>query len=375
MDMGALFVAANCLKLGNDNQPDTSVSYKIQYSSTDDDVNPISVLSPGEITVHPSYNPDTLENNIAVILYSIGPTDEYVGYVSTEDYIGGNDVYVRQDYNMQNSSWNSPVVENQSSDSNGCADGSALYAANTEWMSCTSAVTTSSVDSDCYIPYGVMFKENSTDLIVLSSIYSHSVIYGSDMCTQSDTILNYYTMLWPYVGFARTVMGRGVSVYNQTTGSQSNDMTINSMVSPNSTSVPNTTTEGGDLYPKQLSIEASQSQEAALSKTDSSNDSSQATTSSGDSSNGLSKAQKIAIGVAVPLGVILVALGGIIVHHIWKVRREDKAWDPNAQSLNLQHAAMEISADDPFVVPPPYSQVNSAPAAIPQHPEVVDVKK
>ncbi|KAJ1769100.1 hypothetical protein LPJ74_004334 [Coemansia sp. RSA 1843] len=259
MDMGAIFVAANCIKLIGNNTVDTSVSYKIRYSSTSDNVDPLSVLSPNQITVHPNYNPDTLENNIAIIQYVDGATDGFVGYIGAEDFIGNTDVYVRRDYNPSNSSWNKPVVANQPTNDSDCADGSPLYAANKDWMSCTSAVTTSSANSDCSIPYGIMYKQNTSAIIVMDSIYSHSVIYGSDMCTKSVKILSYYTVLWPYVGFGVKLMGRGVSIFNQTGGTQTNNKTINSMNSPKSISVPGTTIEGGDLYPKQLAIEASMS--------------------------------------------------------------------------------------------------------------------
>ncbi|KAJ2762012.1 hypothetical protein H4S06_000894 [Coemansia sp. BCRC 34490] len=71
----------------------------------------------------------------------------------------------------------------------------------------------------------------------------------------------------------------------------------------------------------------------------------------------ISKGEKIAIGVAVPLGVILLIVGAIIVHHIWKINRQDKAWDPAAETWNMQDIAIDIRADE-MNIPSPFAQMN-----------------
>ncbi|KAJ1664944.1 hypothetical protein IW140_002743 [Coemansia sp. RSA 1813] len=404
MDAGAAFVAASCFVLTSDNKIDSSVKYRIQYTPTDDKTGPILTLSPSQVIIHPKFNPTTLENNIAVIQFQDGATNSYVGDISTQDFAGNTEVFVRRDYDVYESYWDAPVVFNQDADDSDCAEGSLLYAANKDWMSCTRAVTDSFASEYCSIPYGVMYKQDTSNNIVMSSIYSHSVIYGNDMCGESSKILSYYTMLWPYLGFAVSSLGRGISVFNQTTSSVYTGTTMNVMTSPKSASIAGTTVENGDLYPKQWDIEAeitssgatrtisanngsndsdndSMSQLATDSASDESDDESMSANASADESNGsdssqsevladdslngssisssgLSKGQKIGIGVGVPLGVILVVIGCIILFHIWKVNRQDKAWDPNAETMNLQDIAFEIVADDIYTVPPPYSQAS-----------------
>ncbi|KAJ1885459.1 hypothetical protein LPJ81_006902, partial [Coemansia sp. IMI 209127] len=353
------------------------------------------------------FNPTTLENNIAVIQFKNAATDSYVGDVSTQGFAGNTEVFVRRDYDIYQSSWDDPVVYNQDSDDGDCAAGSPLYAANTGWMSCTSAVTASFASEYCSVPYGMMYRQDTSNNIVMSSIFSHSVIYGNDMCGESSKVLSYYTMLWPYLGFAVSSLGRGVNVFNQTASSVYTDTAINSMASPKSLSVSGTTVENGDLYPKQWDIEESitapgatrtasanndnndnMSQSAtdvtsnssdgssndsmaqsatnfASNSLDESSDDSLSQSATGfasgvneESSNGLSKGQKIGIGVGVPLAVILIIIGSIIVYHIWNVKRQDKAWDPNAETMNLQDIAFEIIAEDPYTIPPPYSHAS-----------------
>ncbi|KAJ1898476.1 hypothetical protein LPJ81_004336 [Coemansia sp. IMI 209127] len=417
MDAGAAFVTASCFDLTSDNNIDTSVKYRIQYTPTDanNKIGPILSFTASQVIIHPKFNPTTLENNIAVIQFKNAATDSYVGDVSTQGFAGNTEVFVRRDYDIYQSSWDDPVVYNQDSDDGDCAAGSPLYAANTGWMSCTSAVTSSFASEYCSVPYGMMYRQDTSNNIVMSSIFSHSVIYGNDMCGESSKVLSYYTMLWPYLGFAVSSLGRGVNVFNQTASSVYTDTAINSMASPKSLSVSGTTVENGDLYPKQWDIEESitapgatrtasanndnndsnndnMSQSAtdvaSNSSDESSNDSmaqsatnfasnsfdesnddslSQSATgfasgvneeSSNGNSNGLSKGQKIGIGVGVPLAVILIIIGSIIVYHIWNVKRQDKAWDPNAETMNLQDIAFEIIAEDPYTIPPPYSHAS-----------------
>ncbi|KAJ2525384.1 hypothetical protein GGI11_000047 [Coemansia sp. RSA 2049] len=281
-------VAANCIDLTNDNKVDTSVKYKIHYSPYNNNTGPMYDISPSGFTVHPNFNPQTLENNIAVLQYTDSTADSYSSYISTNAIGPTNKVYIRRDYDILTSTWTAPeLINNDVSDSD-CEDTSPMYAANTDYMTCISSTTTSIISSKCSIPYALMYKEKSDDVIALSTIYSHSVIFGDDMCGGSNRILNYYTYL----------------------------------------------------------------------------------------SGGLSKGEKIAIGVTVPLGVILVAIGVIIVFHIWKINRQDKAWDPQAETMNLHDIAIEIRADDVNIGPPPYAHVNKSDELIVFHSDTTtDSKK
>ncbi|KAJ2403094.1 hypothetical protein GGI23_000233 [Coemansia sp. RSA 2559] len=420
MDAGAAFVTASCFDLTSGNNIDTSAKYRIQYTPIDanDKAGPILSFSASQVIIHPKFNPTTLENNIAIIQFKNAATNSYVGDVSTQGFVGKTEVYVRRDYDINQSSWDDPVVYNQDSEDSDCAAGSALYAANTGWMSCTSAVTASFATEYCSIPYGMMYRQDTSNNIVMSGIYSHSVIHGNDMCGESSKVLSYYTMLWPYLGFAVSSLGRGVNVFNQTASSVYTDTSINSMAAPKSISVSGTTVENGDLYPKQWAIEESitapgatrtasannandgsnndsMSQSAtdvessssdessddnmSQSATDFASEVSEVSGSGNGNSNtnkdGLSKGQKIGIGVGVPLGVILVIIGCIIVYHIWNIKRQDKAWDPNAETRNLQDIAFEIVAEDPYTVPPPYSRANDEARFSAKQPEEVSETK
>ncbi|KAJ2553928.1 hypothetical protein EV175_002757 [Coemansia sp. RSA 1933] len=122
---------------------------------------------------------------------------------------------------------------------------------------------------------------------------------------------------------------------------------------PGNTTVEGTTIVGGDLFMQERDMPTSDSEESSLEADGSSQH------HTDGSSGGLSRGGKIAIGVAVPMGAILIAMCTVILVHIWKTKRQDKAWNPNAQQLDLHEAGLEMSVQEPYVVPPPYTQTET----------------
>ncbi|KAJ1664946.1 hypothetical protein EV178_003625 [Coemansia sp. RSA 1646] len=169
MDMTSAFVAANCIDLTSNSQVDTSVNYKLRYTPRPDNTIIEVSVNPSDTTIHPNYNSSTLENSVAIMQSSKDTTDNYFAYIASNLYMG--DTY------------NTPVVSNQPSDDSDCAAGSGLYAANKDWMSCTSTITTSDANQACSIPYSLMYRQKSTrtNIVVMSDLYSHSVVYGGDI--------------------------------------------------------------------------------------------------------------------------------------------------------------------------------------------------
>ncbi|KAJ2692545.1 hypothetical protein GGH99_001663 [Coemansia sp. RSA 1285] len=388
IDARSAFVAANCINLTNNNNVDTSTVYKIHFSPWNNEKEATYDLAPSQFTIHPNYNPKTLENNIAVIQFTGSSEDNYSGSVSTKDFNGKTKIYVREDYNETSSSWNKPNVVNRGINESDCMDNSPLYTANKYWMTCTSSTNTSMISSDCSIPYGLLYKNNADEAIVMTGIYSHSIMFGNNMCGGSTRILNYFTVLWPYLGFAVNTIGRGVNAVNQNSTFVYVDKDINAMNPPAAADAPTTTLEGGDLYPGQRLIRDNpeESTTELLGFTSSGDDkstadsttkeynsdsiedvaqsdiSSKEVASTSSDESGLSKGTKIAIGVAVPLGVLLVLIVFIVGFHLWKVKRQDKTWDPQAEAMNLRSIAIELHGENENAGLPPYSQANRSEA-------------
>ncbi|KAJ2522390.1 hypothetical protein H4217_000775 [Coemansia sp. RSA 1939] len=391
IDSRAAFITASCITL-DDGKPDLTIKYKIHFSTTKNEEGPMISFTGDQVTFHPNYNPKTLENNIAIIQYDDDTTDGELNLFATKEFTGKTFVYNRRDYDIYENFWKSPQVFNQDSNDNDCESASPLFAANPDRYSCTSALTASFATEFCSIPYGVMYKQDTLENVLVSGIYSHSVDYGKNMCGDFTKVVSYYTLLWPYLGFAVNTLARGVSAFNATDRLTYTDTTMITMTAPTADQLQNTVVENGDLYPKQWVIEEAITNSASAvigtqtaSGDNSGDDNSVASSvesssagggdSNNSSSDGLSQGQKIAIGVAVPASVIIITIGCIILYHIWKSKRQDKAWDPDAEASNLRTIALEMNTGEPYLMLPPYSQASGIPDSYVHHPLETDDKK
>ncbi|KAJ2215166.1 hypothetical protein EV179_002385 [Coemansia sp. RSA 487] len=383
LTMKTALVAANCLDYTSGKTINTSATYDVRTSSLDDNPEISASIDPSQIVVHPNYNPSTLENNIAVLQFNQNTTNSYFTYVAANTFPRQLDVYIRRTIDSAGA-WNTPDISNQAADSSDCAAASGLYASNNGWLSCTSTTTTSANSSSCAIPYGLIYGQESNNSIVLSSIYSHSVVYGGSMCDGKAKMLNYYTNLWPFVPFYIEVTRLTVPEYGNGESLNIDDTTINSMNAPSGIDLSGIVTVGGDLYVVQkdmadgtFSVEGTTSDTDSISSGDESMDSALSLLESSDSSSisdetqpnnnnteardGLTKGQKIAIGITIPFAFVLILVGSILIYNTWKAKRQDKAWDPISENLELQRAAVELDLGEILSTPPPYdSQAQNA---------------
>ncbi|KAJ1793306.1 hypothetical protein LPJ59_004739 [Coemansia sp. RSA 2399] len=229
-----------------------------------------------------------------------------------------------------------------------------------------------------------MFKENRTDTVEVTHLYSHSVVYGNSMCDGETKILSYYSSLWLYLGWMVGVVGRPMLVFTGEEVEYWNNTRIGSVVNPNMLGNPSgTNIVTGNLYPVQRAMVVGTNSESA-----SSSDTSESASGSGASesdtetsssfsddvtekdntgdvnsdfddvqdSRGLSKKAKIAIGVAVPVAVIIIIIVCVAVV-VMKRKSEDKSkdWDPQGEENQLRTAALELCLEYPQATPPPYS--------------------
>ncbi|KAJ1664943.1 hypothetical protein EV178_003622 [Coemansia sp. RSA 1646] len=192
------------------------------------------------------------------------------------------------------------------------------------------------------------------------AIIHHSVVYGNNMCNGPVTTFSYYTDLWTYVGFAGKVLNRPINVFGPITNTTTNDITINSMNQASKVDVAGAIIVGGDLYKIQRDM-VDGSSTTSVSETESATDSTDIPqlsgifTDEGATSSGLSRGGKIAIGVSIPLGVVVIAIGSIAVYRMWSNKRKEKDWNPEMEETQLRTAALELNLDEVLVTPPPYS--------------------
>ncbi|KAJ2713187.1 hypothetical protein H4R19_002379, partial [Coemansia spiralis] len=392
------FIAANCFDYTSKSTLDPATRYTVFF---DDEASGTvvlqSALEPNDIHIHPDYDPATLANNIAVIKFNKDDTREYVSFVAVFPARSVVDTYLRRTLGNVVNRWNAIEVHEQVGDSAGCDAGFALYKDNPDWYTCTTSNVQSANYTSCSAPYGTKYS-SFRDTSMLSGLYSHSVIYGSDSCDGKARWLNYYTNLWPYLGFAVGVLHKPLVTYNGTGSNYWTTEDIESVPFNKPSKVDGAVIIGGDFYAVQRDgkteistkddqstkespstrstrstrspasshssgqseSDDSESLDSPTEKEDSSSGTSSRTFSgsddsdSGDKSSGLTRAHKIIIGVVVPIVGILVLVGLILLYNIWRSKRQDRAWDPRSQTAALQNAAWDLGAGTETHTPPPY---------------------
>ncbi|KAJ2771310.1 hypothetical protein IWQ56_001832, partial [Coemansia nantahalensis] len=242
------FIAANCFDYTSGTTLDPATAYAVFL---DDDASGTVVLQFAlefaDIAIHPNYDPDTFANNIAVIKFNMANPGDWSSYISLNPDAAGVDTYVRRTLGNVDNRWNAIQVHEQDADSAECSAGSGIYNSNPGWMACTTSNVQSVNRTSCSVPYGT--KYSSYDRLSMpSGLYSHSVIYGSDSCSGKARWLNYYTHLWPYVGFFYSSTGRYVAMYNGTDTSFWDTGVVHSMKNESPPPLAETTTMGGDFY-------------------------------------------------------------------------------------------------------------------------------
>ncbi|KAJ2710847.1 hypothetical protein H4R19_003542 [Coemansia spiralis] len=390
IDFSAAFVAANCLNYtGGGNMVDASVKYSVWLYNSADGTSVIrATVDPMDIRVHPKYDAKTLANNIAVVQFNKGVVAPYTSYINTDlNLTGSQQGYVRRTFNDSQGAWNPVQLSLQSSDSGGCAESSALYGQNPGWLACTGAVTSSVYLDSCGVPFGTLYYATDGQ-IVLSAIFSHAVVHGTSTCGGGPGTVwrSYFTQLWPHVGLAVSVLGRPINTYVNLAPVVAVNRDIHAMTVPTNTAPPSgAVVVGGNFYGFQG---AKQDEDGESSSGDESSSSSRAEASSdteepgsshgssgaldaddSSSGGGFTKTQKIIVGVVVPIGAILIGIGAFLLYRIWAAKRQDHAWDPRANMVQLQSAASEI-AQPGLLTPPAYADAVLIPplqAAPPLH--------
>ncbi|KAJ2377252.1 hypothetical protein IW150_001488 [Coemansia sp. RSA 2607] len=93
-----------------------------------------------------------------------------------------------------------------------CTVGSAIYAANTDAMLCSNVTmpALASENQKCQIPLSIVYGVQSPSSAGPLAIYSHSVVFGSGICSNFSQ-RHYYTLLGNYLEWGASVVSGGSS--------------------------------------------------------------------------------------------------------------------------------------------------------------------
>ncbi|KAJ2890182.1 hypothetical protein GGI21_006266, partial [Coemansia aciculifera] len=305
------------------------------------------------ITVHPSYDPVTKANNVALVQYNKGSTVTWFNYNAIKPTNWTGIIYAQRYLSDVNGmAWATPKVYTQSNtgDSTLCPQLSPLYKANEGSMACSSGVSTSPSASlsSCSVPYQVAyaFFSNTATYVYQAGFFSHAVVEsGTDMCKYGQQ-RSYYTLISDYLEFAVATLGRTVYYYNPNNATMPQTNLGFTMTLPTSAAPAGANMLSGDFYANQTTTPSQTS--SSSSRTISSPTSSATNTSSSDNSDsgnsdgggGMSKRTIAIVAACSAVGSVLLLTGSFFLVRWWRGHLK-RTRDPYKET-----AAQEILAND-----------------------------
>ncbi|KAJ2377792.1 hypothetical protein IW150_001182, partial [Coemansia sp. RSA 2607] len=299
-------------------------------------------LDISNIHVHPNYDPSTLEYNIAVIEFNKESSDTYTPYIAASPFYLENSSYVFRSVDKFSNKWNVPIVYGMPGEDGDCANYSGVYAANDLVLLCTTSVATQSYDGTCKLPSASLYCLNDNNLGIVG-LFSHSVLLGKNPCDNGTKWYNYYSYLYHFDSFAASVLNHSINVFKLGTGTYTDDASGVLEYITNKPAYINMDGKlqiGGDMYSR-----VDEYKSAVVSQIPEPNKTS--------SNGGLSRSAKIIIGVVVPVSVILGGIFAFLIYRWWRIRKQEKTWNPNAESLSYYDRVNELGGANE-AVPPPY---------------------
>ncbi|KAJ1965424.1 hypothetical protein GGI12_000761 [Dipsacomyces acuminosporus] len=365
MDIKSGFIAANCLDLiGKQVNKNTKHSVYVRLSQGQ-----TSNYTLDKIYIHPDYNPSTFANNIAVVEYNTESTVNWTNFIAIDRTSWVRVLYSRRLMrDVPSLRWNNADPNIAKDIGADCKNSSGIYDANSDSFVCGDwTMSTTLYNRDCTLPFGTVYAATpQMKNLSIAGIYSHTAVYGDDMCYSPHKV-SYYTLLYPYVDFVARVLGRTPKTVPKPSKSSNGSETLVSMKDASELHTTGITYFGGDLYA------IGSVRQKTPSKSDPNESDSDpglespipASTSSPAQSqpppNGLTTKQTIIVGTVVPIVVIILAIVMYFAYKKYKKRQNLATWDPrNEQSnINAQNIARELGGDGParHTMLPTYAEI------------------
>ncbi|KAJ1785320.1 hypothetical protein LPJ59_006168, partial [Coemansia sp. RSA 2399] len=227
-------------------------------------------------------------------------------------------LFVRRELvDASTSTWGNHVLKSNTVDPSTCSMYSTVFGNNEDGMRCNSIQVNSVWNSACPFPYGSLYGEVAGTSLAIGGLHSYTFMPTSDYCN-GDRGLYYFTMLYNYIEWGESVIGRSISTlvadtsaYDATSKSTSFSMNDSNDFNPKNC-------DSGDIHTGKAT-NGSNEYDGLVS--DDAN--SVGAISNGKSYDGLTQGAIVAIAVSVPLGVIILAIVAFFIYkrrHSWEGR-------------------------------------------------------
>ncbi|KAJ1883495.1 hypothetical protein LPJ66_011027, partial [Kickxella alabastrina] len=241
--------AASCFIFKSDGSVDNNKDFKIAINSPTDGTSKMFTLD--SIDVHSNYNPSTYANNIAFITFNTKNSQSWYAFVGANPAEWNSVLYShRKMTSVKEKTWGSTSAAFLSSNSE-CSANSNLFSSNSNTMLCVTSAVTSPMNSNCRLPYGTGWGVMQPDDLSVSAIYSHSVITGDSLCQTTGTSYHYYTMIYPYIAWAKKKLDIDIDTFWLDDSFSPNSDKSFSMKNAAGASKSGIKLVSGDFYPMQ----------------------------------------------------------------------------------------------------------------------------
>ncbi|ORX65967.1 hypothetical protein DL89DRAFT_270513 [Linderina pennispora] len=345
IDNMSAYVSADCLEYVG-GKIKTSVNYQVAVNDAYDGAQ--GKFNVSYVTVHPSYDPKTKANNIAILEFNLGQAETWSNRNAFYFPQWTSVVYAQRNVtNVESLTWDTHTAGANIYNSTECSTASPLFAENKYDLLCSTTIMKPNKSATCDMPYGVVYA-TVNDTYYQAGLFSHTAVYGgSDLCSYSKQY-TYYTLLANYVMFAAITLNRTVYFtlpYNNMTPSVSGEYSMNV---PKSVDVSGVTYVGGDFYARLSELGSSMSSASSPSGTEtagSSPTSSQgpsSESSANKSSGGTSNKTTIIIAVCASLGSVLLIVAAFFLYKWIRRINNERKWGPDEENAQLTMIANDL---------------------------------
>ncbi|KAJ2403086.1 hypothetical protein GGI23_000225 [Coemansia sp. RSA 2559] len=210
IDNKAAFVAASCIEMTN-GAVDTSVQHEVYFDQYGNNNPAKTSVASTDIHIHPSYNKDTLANNIAILEFDFTDQGSWTNSIAVYPDEWTDTIFVRRQLiDASTSTWALPQLKSNTINPSTCSTYSTIFGNNADGMRCNSIQINSVWNSKCPFPYGAFYGEIANTSLAIGGLHSYTLMPTSDYCN-GDRGLYYFTMLYNYVEWAESVIGRSIS--------------------------------------------------------------------------------------------------------------------------------------------------------------------
>ncbi|KAJ2308747.1 hypothetical protein IWW55_000250 [Coemansia sp. RSA 2706] len=299
------------------------------------------------ITIHPGLNSSGLNNDIAVIQYNSAGPEKWQNVILPDIlHDSAKIIYVRRSLlDLDTIQWDTPqyaldsTYHYENSNKQACKNASALFMNSPDVVLCGNrTMPTPLADlTPCRVPYGTAYARIYNETFLLGTL-NHASVWDVDTLCGNGMVFSYFMVYVLYIRYIESVLGYSVRTdadrYNIYEYSDNSSFAVQYPKNPDD---PRLTIFDGDFY-------KDQKDPIVFPITESTAESSAESSADSTASSGLSHGAKIAVGVCVSIGGLLI-IGAAATYMFLRRKRQKARVVDTLRQQEIQEALVPDSGD------------------------------